>query len=749
MSRRHRIWWCALAAAGVCATATPNAHALIIVTPRAEQPNNSAALALREEVINVKLTDRVAEVDVQYAYFNSSTWVLEGTYLFPLPPEAAVDNFSLYVDGEEIRAELLDVNEARRTYEQIVRQVMDPALLEYADRQLLRARIFPINPNTEARIRLYYTHPLVADFGTTDFAFPFPMERREPNAKTSLNIELTTTSPVKAVTSPTHDVRVAIDSPNRATVTAPDDFRPGSNDFHLLCTYDTRELGAQFLAAQGESGERFFMAIIAPGEIDDDHVLPKDVVFCFDRSGSMQGAKIEQAREALRFCLNGLNREDRFGLLVFNDRVDALSTKLLPANRAEIRNAQEFTDRIRAEGGTFIDGALHEALRLFERSDRPRYLVFLTDGLPTVGSRDPATIIANAKERNRHDARIFTFGVGYDLNAGLLNDLAEAGRGQSSYVEPGEDVEIKVSNFFRKISRPVLADCRLEFEGDAKISDVYPAVLPDLYAGSEVVVLGRIDKPGTAKVRLIGTRGEACLNHTFDTKLDPKEGRYAFVPKLWAGRRIGHLLEDMRRNGETAEVKDEVVRLSKQYGIMTPYTAFLAAPEEVRIATRPPVGVGHSSMPDIAPSPQGSTSGTLPPQTVTHSRAAIQMDEATSRRDISSSRLKSSPNVETILSDQDARREATDGSTRSIPGRQFTMRDGHWTDWALIGNTTAPADTVHIKPFSESYFRLAANAELARILAVGDRIIFLWRNVVIRIDENGAETWNSAWDRLL
>jgi Ca-activated chloride channel family protein len=749
MSQRiHR--WTARAAVAmvVCILAATQADALIVVTPKPDQPNNNRALQLTKQTVHVDMTDRAAEVNVEFTYHNSSRWVLEGTYLFPLPPEAAVDNFSLFVDGEEIDAELLDVDEARRTYQSIVRRIKDPALLEYVDRQLLKARIFPINPNEDAKIKLYYTHPLIADFGTTDFVFPFSIEQRAPNADISLTADIKTTSPLKAVTSPTHDMNVDIDGLYRATASSPADWQASNSDFHLLCTYDTRDLGAQFLTTVDADGDRYFMGIIAPGEAAQGTILPKDVVFCFDRSGSMQGEKIEQARNALEFCLGRLNDDDRFGLIVFNDGIDMYAPELRSASSSEIKDARDFVGRVSADGGTFIDGALQRSLELFTKGDRPKYLVFLTDGLPTVGTRDPKTILNNAKDRNDHDARVFTFGVGHDLNAGLLNDLADGGHGIASYVEPGEDVEVKVSNFFRKISRPVLTNCGLEFGGDVRVSEIYPRELPDVYAGSEIMVVGRFEGTGVLKAKLTGLRGTESINHDFTSEFHPRKDRYAFIPKLWAGRRIGYLLEDMRQHGETQEVKDEVIRLSKKYGIMTPYTAYLAAPEEVRIASmrdRPATSVADILRSQVGVDVRNDQF---------HVRGG-QSSEELVERDVSEAKLKSAPSAQAfqapkpVAGDEERMLGAGAVPSVSVGGKQFTFMNGYWTDWELVGNASPPADTIAVMPFSEAYFTLSQNPEIARILPVGNPLILLWHNVVIRIDKNGVESWNSAWDKSL
>lgn len=739
MFRRSTLMVCAIIAAVLCG-AVP-AYSMIVVTPRDGQSFPRSPVQLVEQKIDVTLTDRAAEVSVECVYHNSTNMILEGEWIFPLPPEAAVDKFSMFVGGEEIKAELLDAVTARTIYENIVRQTKDPALLEYIDRQLLRARIFPIEAKSDAAVKLYYTHPLTADFGVTDFVFPIVEEEWSSDAwhnpavkaKSELTITINTVSTLKSVTSPTHDVTIAHTDDHRATVEGSADVLHQAGDFHLLCTYDSRDITAQFLTTENEDG-KFFMGIIAPGNAEGLETLPKDVVFCFDRSGSMQGEKIKQARNALKFCLGSLNPEDRFALLWFNDALDVHTSRMTTSDGQSIRLALNAVGTVEAEGGTFIYGALERALGLFEANGRPKYLVFLTDGLPTVGNTRPDDILQLVRTNNRERARLFTFGVGYDLNAGLLNDLADQNSGFSSYVAPDEDVEIAVSNFFRKMSRPVLADCRLEFEPGVIVNDMYPSVLPDVFAGNEIIVFGRFLNDGETNVHLHGNRGTTAVNHTFTAGFTPREGQYPFIAKLWAGRRIGHLLDAMRISGETTEVKDEVIRLSKRYGIMTPYTSFLAAPEDVRIAQ----GMTNNLL-----APQGAVAGN-------ERRYVFRSDQsAAAQRSIEASKLKSSapammmaPSVEAEFGLAGADRDA------NISGRRFTNLNGVWTDWDAVSPKVPVTDTLVIRPYSEAYFKLAENKDIAAILSLGDRVTFLWDNVLIRIDESGAEKWNKDWPHL-
>jgi len=726
------------------------AGALIIIEPIPQQPPNHHALRLAENNVEVKITDRVAEVTAEVVYLNSSGRNLEGTFLFPLPPEAAVDDFSLFVNGEEIKAELLDRDRARSIYESIVRRQQDPALLEFVDRDLLRARIFPITPQDGAKVRLYYTHPIPADFGTADFVYPLSVEKLEAGSdcRISINVELSSSKSLKTVYSPTHTVDVLRPDDNSARITC-EPSTPGQRgaDFHLLSATAQDDVAANFLTRRDKDGVQYFMGMISPGLPDDDEILPKDVVFCLDRSGSMAGEKIEQAKAALRFCLNSLNDQDHFGLVIFNSDVEIFHPALDAATTDNKDAAAKFFERLPATAGTFIDGALKTSLQLFENNSRPKYLVFLTDGLPTVGTKNPDVILGHARDYNRLGVRVFAWGVGYDLNAGLVNDLADQGQGVASYVEPGQDIEVEVSHFFEKINRPVLADCRLNIDG-VTITEIYPAKLPDLFAGSEVIVVGRYEGGSEVTATLSGRQGTTFKQFVFASEFKGQSGRYGFLPKLWAGRRIGYLMEDMRRNGENDEVIEEVVGLSKQYGIITPYTSFLAAPEE-------PDLISHMDEPGRSIVVQGE-------------RRPIKMDVTSTRRTVTSEKMKQSttsdvedfaslppPELETKAHPRSGGAGTDIGMAQPVyqrktaGGKTFVFRDNVWTDADLL-TTEAPADTIRIERFSEAYFELIRlHPEFREYLSVGQLVILRHKNVTIIVADTGETVFRREWDTWL
>lgn len=288
----------------------------------------------------------------------------------------------------------------------------------------------------------------------------------------------------------------------------------------------------------------------------------------------MQGKKIEQAREALKFCVNSLNSRDRFNIIKFNTGIEKFKNKPVYFSRASSREAMEFIKGIEANGGTNIDMALGEALKMLRGDKEAGTILFLTDGLATVGETNPASILDNVKESNSNDVRMFIFGVGYDVDIHFLDKLSLQNHALSTYVRPQKDIEVKVSSLYTKISHPVLQDIKLNF-GRISNFDVYPIELPDLFKGSQLLVLGRYKGSGKSSVRLSGIIQGQEKVFGFRENFPKNNLANDFLPRLWAARKIGYLLDEIRLNGEKKELVDEIVALSKKYGIITEYTSFL------------------------------------------------------------------------------------------------------------------------------------------------------------------------------
>ncbi len=535
---------------------------------------------------DVKIKDQFATTKVEQEFYNPNSQRLEGTFLFPVPKGAQIDKFTMNIDGKAVEAELLTAEKARGIYEDIVRRQRDPALLEYAGRGLFRVRIFPFEPHSRKNITLTYSQLLKSDAGLLSYALPLNTEKfsAKPLRNVSVKLAIDSKRALKSIYSPTHKVEVKRDGAHRATIGFEENNVKPDSDFQLFYTQDDNDLGLSLLTHKVAGEDGYFLLLASPGvESKTTKVNPKDVVFVLDTSGSMAGPKLEQAKKALAFCVENLNDSDHFEVLRFSTEVEPLFNELREASKSNRSQAQKFIEALKPIGGTAIDDALKKAVALRPgNGSRPFVIVFLTDGRPTVGDIDERHIVENATKSNTSLTRIFSFGIGTDVNTHLLDNIADATKAFSQYVLPEEDIEVKVSSFFTKIKEPVLANPTLKFPEDIRVTKTYPAPLPDLFKGEQLIVVGRYSGRGDGAIRVDGSVNGESKKFAYDVKFAGDSDDNDFIPRLWATRRVGYLLDEVRLHGENKELKDEVTELARKYGIVTPYTAYLIQEDETR-----------------------------------------------------------------------------------------------------------------------------------------------------------------------
>lgn len=538
-----------------------------------------APLEVRYHHVTAKVTGRVAVTEVDQVFYNPGGSRLEGTYLFPVPKGARIDAFSMDVNGKMTPAELLDAAKARGIYEEIVRKMRDPALLEYLGQGLFKVRIFPIEPRSEKRVRLKYTELLPEEGGLLRYLYPLNTEKfsARPLKSVSVKVEVELPEGIRTLWSPSHEVDVRRHGPRRATVGfEAKDARPDT-DFQLFVAPAAAADVSAHVMAYREPGEAegTFLLVLSPShELAAGKVVRKDVVFVLDTSGSMaEGNKLAQAKKALSFCLKNLNASDRFEVVRFSTEAEPLFGKLVAASAANVEEADAFVSGLKPIGGTAIEEALLAALEPVKgqgEKDRPYVVVFLTDGRPTVGStNDDAIVNQVVRASGERTVRVFSVGIGTDVNAHLLDRLSERTRAASRYVLPKEDLELALSGFYAKISEPVLASPRLRVKGPVRTTKLAPPELPDLFKGEQVVVFGRYSGSGDVAVTLEGTVNGTPRVFTWGASLPERATRHDFVPRLWATRRVGYLLDRIRLDGESAELRDEVTDLARRFGIVT------------------------------------------------------------------------------------------------------------------------------------------------------------------------------------
>lgn len=537
--------------------------------------------------VTVDVKGLVAETTVDQEFYNPNRERLEGTYVFPLPQGAQIDKLFLEIGGKMTEAELLPADKARALYEDIVRRMKDPALLEYAGRGAFKLRVYPIEPLSGKRVRIRYTQLLKSDAGITEYTYPLNTEKfsSTPIKDVSVKVTLDGSEPLRSVYCPTHPAEIRRDGDRRAVVGW-----EGSNvwpdtDFKVVFSRTPNPLGIDLVASRQPGEDGYFMLLASPGIAPSAQVQPKDVCFVLDTSGSMAGPKLEQAKKALLFCLANLGADDRFEVIRFSTEGEPLFGSLVPADAAHLSRARSFVEDLRPIGGTAIEDALAAAKKLRpadSREARPYTVMFLTDGIPTIGETREDPLVDFIRSAGR-STRIFTFGIGTDVNTHLLDRIASETRAASQYVLPGEDLEVKVSAFYSKIRDPVLTNLSLSFTNPSiRVTRVMPSSLPDLFNGDQLVVFGRYSGSGPAAARISGTFNGKPREFAADVDFPDRTSGDSFVPRLWAARRVGWLLDEMRMHGESSELRDEVIRLAREFGVVTPYTAYLVLEDEER-----------------------------------------------------------------------------------------------------------------------------------------------------------------------
>lgn len=578
-----------LAALALCA-AQAQAAGLLIPTEKKLPP-----LAMLDHKVEVAIDEQVAVTRIEQTFRNHTERRLEATYIFPVPKGASVRKFSMWVNGKEMPGELVEADKARKIYTDIVQQTKDPGLLEYMGTNVLRLRVFPVLPKSDQKIAISYTSIAEADNGLIQYVYPLKTDGRAASTleKFTVSIKLKSQRPITNIYSPSHAITTSRPSEREAVVGFEKDAALLDRDFQLYYQAGGKDVGLTALAHRPSPGQPgYFLMLISPrAELSKSQQVPRDMVFVLDTSGSMRGKRIVQARGALKYCLANLNENDRFAVLNFATTVNKYAEQLQPAKKDNVEAARKWVDTLEATGGTAIDDALKTALEM-RSTDAARTftVVFFTDGRATIGETNEDKIKQNFAKRNTANTRMFTFGVGDDVNAAMLDALADQSRAISTYVREAEDIEAKVSSLFGKISNPVLANLKLSVTNGVKLSEIYPPQLPDLFHGSQVVVLGRYDGKGHAAVKLTGTIGRETKEFVYEIDFAEKTGDdRMFVEDLWARRKVGYLLDQIRVNGENKELVNEVVTLAKRYGITTPYTSYLMVPD----ATTGPVASGR------------------------------------------------------------------------------------------------------------------------------------------------------------
>ncbi|MDP6538702.1 MAG: VIT and VWA domain-containing protein [Planctomycetota bacterium] len=550
----------------------------------------------------VKIVERAAATTLEIALRNPAGRDAEAVLLLPVPDGAAVGSFLFEGAAAEPTAELLPADLARRTYDEIVARIKDPALLEFAGYGLIRSSVFPVPAGGTQRVRITYEHLLDASGERIDYVLP-RSESLAAQVPWNVSVEISAATPISMVYSPSHDYDTLRRDPRHLELVVRDACVRDPGPFLLSILLERDGLSASLVAyPDPEVGGGYFllMAGLPVSHEEATKRIPREVTLVLDRSGSMAGEKLDQALAAARQVIEGLDDGEAFNVIDYSSQVAMFAPQPVIKDRESIERVRAYLASIRAQGGTNIHDALVEALRQEPNPGMLSLVLFLTDGLPTVGNTSEVAIRARLEEGNAHGRRVFTFGVGNDVNVPLLDRLSDATRATSTFVLPGEDVEVKVAAVFRRLHGPVLAGLALGTRDEGggvttrAVRELMPERLPDLFEGDQLLVLGQYREEGPLRFTVSGNYLGTPRSFEFSFGLAQASTRNAFVPRLWATRKIAALIDEIRQAGAAAagaavpggaplladprykELAEEILRLSSRFGVLSEYTAFLA-----------------------------------------------------------------------------------------------------------------------------------------------------------------------------
>lgn len=697
--------------------------------------------------VQVDIENQIATTNVDMKFVNEGEALAEGTFVFPLPEGAAVDQLIMYVDGVAIEAKILPADEARGIYDAIVRQYRDPALLEYIGQGAIQANIFPIPPGDSRRIQISYSQVLEVDNGLIHYIYPLHAAANTGRVvqEMSISVNVESNDPISSIYSPSHPIAIVRGEDDKSFRAGYEEvfFTPGE-DFSLYYGIASDEISVNLLTYRESANEDgFFMLLVQPPlKVPQEYIVPKDVIIVLDQSGSMQGVKWDQARDAATYVLENLNPDDRFNVVVFSTGVRVYSDQIEDASLAD--DAVDWIRGLRAEGGTNINESMLTALDM-AHAERPTTIMFLTDGVATEGEIETDKIMDNLREAAGSNVRIFTFGVGDDIDTFLLDTMVQEFRGTGTYVRPSERIDEKVASLYNKISAPVLTDLELEFD-DVRVELVYPDTLPDLFAGEQLTVVGRYrDGADNVDITLSGkVSGDSQSYSYVNLEFRDRAGGEPFIARLWATRRIGDLLNTIRLRGENKELVDSIVDLSVRYGIITPYTSFLIEEDDIltqqgreRAADEFAQGQAQQLNTNVTGAAAVDNAVNLQGLNEAEAPMPLAMPTMTAPMDGLGGGVGGGPGSLPPQDPSDDRDQGGEGfgyiqnAINNIGGKTFVNIDGVWNDTAYDPDHM---ETVKIEFLSDDYFDLLEEyPELGQYLAQGENVIVVWEGVAYEI----------------
>lgn len=672
-----------------------------VVVPPYPVERDLGGFVMNTHNVHIKVENGIATVTIEEEFENTSKRLLEAVYLFPIPSSAVISDFTMKIGDQVLKGEVLPADQAREIYQEIVAKMKDPALLEYVGTQLIRMSIYPFEPGEKRQFLIQYSQPLEISSNSYSMIYPLKIDSFLSAPIGTVSIRVSVPFKIAEVYSPTHPFKEMIGATGRDYIFNATDFMPGS-DVALVLTSSEDEIPSSLATHWDDTmNEGYFLLTIIP-RLKEETIIPKDVVFVLDISGSMYGEKIEQAKRALEQVLQMLRSGDRFAIVTFDGQVHNLTGGLLDASERAVWI--ENVRRIQADGMTNIYDALQTSIDMFSKDDQGRFkvLLFLTDGAPTEGITDTGKIINDATlEARARNVHLFSFGVGTGVVAELLDRLVQENAGRVSYIVEGENIEGKVTDLYRTIETPALENVTISIEG-SEVAKVLPTGPHSLFSGQALRLSGIYFEEGDLKVIVEGTRGVERYRYEYLFRVSKKPDS-PFIAKIWAQKRIAHLANFYRYDSSLSEaakeeVKQEIIALSKKFNIINEFTSYLIAPERVQTSTMGDRG-GFSGAPAV--------------DAVMAAKSVAEMEQ-----------------------DQFVEGGASD--YKFVDSVGFALEGEIWIQDDEKVKTLEPISLV---AYSEAYFELADRSKwVEKVFALGEKVKFIFNGILFEISDEGIES---------
>lgn len=728
------------------------------------------ALGLKHHRVHVQIQDRAARTTVTQVFVNPTSRLLEATYIFPLPKGATISNFALYINGKKTKGQVLVRSRARAIYQSIVRRMQDPGLIEHMGGQLFKARVFPIPRRGEQKIEIAFSQVIPYRSGVHRYVYPLKTARQSLQTLRdfTMSVDLKSRTPIKNIYSHTHKVSIARRGDKRAIIGFEKNQARLNRDFVMYYSVSPKALGLNVLSHKEKGKDGYFLMMATPKvSYGSKELVGKNITFVLDTSGSMAtNQRMKWAKSALMACIRKLNPRDHFNIIRFSTDVEELYSGLQSATAHNTQKALKFVQRMEAAGGTAIDEAIQKALKQKPKGSGVNIIILITDGHPTIGETSPSSILKNVQKSNQNRARIFTFGIGSNINIKLLDQMAQKTGGTGDYVKPGKGIQEQISWFYDKVRYPVLSAIQMKLGKGVRLVDVYPKKIPDLFRGGQIVLLGRYRGAGHIAVGLQGQINGRKKSYVFETSFPKSSKAHDFIPRIWAHRKIAYLLDNIRLHGERHELKQEVIRLAKKFSIVTPYTSYLVVEDKDRWRLRPrsktgaepliqrPVrGFGkgrlmrrHSGMRNQEQSLGGATrqrpSSSAPPAPPAQIRSYKSLKDTSGRRAVETAKKLRKMKSSSVSKTQSNKR------AKYIKGRVFRYASGTWVD----SKWRTSMKRIYVRYLSRLYFQiLEKRPDLRPYFALGRHVtIVVNKKYAIVVGRTESKKWKAyALDKAL